>query len=90
MFGEVVTHVESFWFPMNVDLLECLVILEPVVSHIDGLGLVLLNCRLGEGCYFIVSLDGSWWLRVTKISEKVSDGNNFLGVVEKGSNFSFG
>ena len=66
MLGEVITKVSTAWCPIEVELSLFDSILEPVESHVNGLGASLFDCvsenAMGDR---VVSFKGCGWLGMT-------------------------
>jgi hypothetical protein len=70
MFGKIVSKIVGTWCPKNVKMTLLLPISYPVVSHVDGVRLLLLDVivcnRTGHG---VISLHGGCWLRIAHFME---------------------
>ena len=91
MFGVEIASVGGAWLPVEVELVVCLAVLEPVVAHVHTFGFLgLASAVYYAVCGFIVNAYGCWWLRVAELFECVSDGDGLLCVQEECSEFGLG
>ena len=90
MFGEIVAEIGMARPPIDSKTYLSHTILYPIIPHVHGLGLLLLNlfvCKTGGGC--VVDLDGGWGFRMYHLVKGGVEGNSFFSVVEKGPTFGF-
>jgi hypothetical protein len=89
--GLVVGLVFSGGFPHEKELGLSLSIEEPVVSHVEALGLFLFDgvVRKAHRCD-VVKDDGCGWLWVSHFVEGGADGNSFFAVDKSCANFGVG
>ena len=70
MFGEVITVIIAARFPMDLKLGLLDAILQPVKTHVDGLGAFLLDGGVqNTGSTLIISLDRRSRLKMTEFDE---------------------
>ena len=83
VFGVVVPKVVSPGFPVNNELALPDPVTNPVESHVDCFGSLLLDCVVADALSAgVVRLDGSGWLGVAKKFERVAEHAGILSIVE--------
>ena len=90
MLGVRVCKVEGSRSPVNEELALPGAILQPVKTHVNGLGPFLLDGSIGKthgSC--VVNLNGRGGLWVSHLSKSGAEGNSFLGIDVGGPDFSF-
>ena len=83
MFGEVVGQVVSTMAPENMKITIRNTVTNPVKMHVHSLGAMLTNHVIddADGAK-IVSLNGSWRLRITKLKEGGMEVGGFFSIVK--------
>lgn len=85
MFCEVVGAILGRWFPLEMEICVCLLILQPIVPHVDGFGASLLDGLVSEtNRGSIVQCYRCGGLRIPHFFKRNADGNG-LPTVDKGS-----
>ena len=68
--GVVISFITRTWTPVNMEVTLLCSVLDPVESHIDCLGSLLLDGLVSKPhCRGVVYLDGGWWLRMSHINQ---------------------
>ena len=81
MLGVVVAKVLAPGSPVDLELALGGPILEPIESHVDGLGAFLLYCAVGKSDGSgVVNLHWSGWLRMPELLEGVADRDGLLAI----------
>jgi hypothetical protein len=89
MLGEVFSTIVCPGLPEDKDFSLAGPLLDPVETHVDGLGSLLFDGVLGES--HGSGVINQWWhLRMTHIFERCLNGDGFLAVHVGGCNFCFG
>ena len=90
MFFEIVNEIGKARPPIDLKNNLSDMILDPVISHVHGFGLLLLNLLVckpdGDS---VVNLDGGGGLRMAHFMKGGSQCNCFLCIVEKGPALGF-
>ena len=90
VFGVVVGDVGFAGSPEDAELFLINSIADPVESHVYCLRSLLFDCAIHDaGCGRVVSGNGGRWLWVAHFGQCGAEDSAILGVMEKGSNFSF-
>ena len=91
MLGKIIGLVNGAFAPVNKELALAHAITDPVVSHVHGLGALLLDGVVGDaGCGAIVRLNRGWRLGVAQFLETRSKWASFFAIVKKCPEFSLG
>lgn len=90
--GEVITMVGFAAAPSDSNLSLVDSVLNPIETHVDGLGALDFGASVGKAVGGRV-VCGDWcWVELwsTEFQENLTEVDGFLAVVKEGSNFSFG
>ena len=89
VFGEVVTVVGFAAAPSNTELVLFNSVLDPVESHVHGLGSLEFGAFVGEAisCGVVCDDRCGFQLGAVEFEENLAEVNRFLAVVEEGSYF---
>ena len=79
VFGPIVGVIEYTRSPIELELLLCFSVPEPVEAHIHGLCAFGLDFAIDDSfCSGVVCLDGGGWLGVSKFLKNGADVDCFL------------
>ena len=83
--GEVVGQVVHAWLPFDGEQIQVHLIPDPVVPHVDGLGLFLFHGAVGDADRTrVVTDDERGLLLVAKVGENVTDTGGFAANEKEG------
>jgi len=78
---EIIGAIGGTWPPKNVKLALTHAIADPIKAHVDGFGLLLLDCVIGDATgSAVVHLEWCGWLHMPQFLQSCSDGVNCLRI----------
>jgi len=83
MLCEVISPIGGTRSPKDVKLPLAHTIADPIKMHVNGFGLLLLDCVIGDATGgAVVHLEWHGWLHVPQFLQSCSDGANCLCIEE--------
>ena len=88
MFRVIISQVVASFLPLVFEMLLCFLVLQPIISHVDGLGSSLLEIAVDKvyRCC-VVKRDLCGWLGVPHFCECDAKWDGFFAVNKRCSNF---
>ena len=91
VFGNIIGKVGFSGFPMDIELALSYTVPDPVETHVDGAGAVLLDGVVGDAASGgIVSLDWCGRLGVAHVGKSTTEDDTFFDGNEEAAVFGFG
>jgi hypothetical protein len=93
MLGEIVSIILFAWCPLQIELSLRDPVLEPVVAHVEGLGMFHAHGGMENAVSSrVVGFDRcpGWWLFVAHFFKGGANGDSLLRIEEQAADFGFG